>query len=473
MSSFHADRGVRTHDGDRAISALGACAVSEEPNATASGAGAPASAKPARGDAGSGTGEPAAVQPGTEQADAVSPGSRSPSRLALALPPWLRRRPVIAGFGAGILVVAAVILVAVWPSAQQLKYTGIPAPCKVLTAATLAKYLPEATSRPQSGSVGTVSQVDTCNWSSVTRGQSRILSVTIVVYESSSWLREAQAQYQVLASSLTGSLGKGPVVRTRPVTSLGDQAMSMVITGRPGKDETLVPQIGLVVRSGNADIALNYSTISIGPASPPTIAEQVAGTAVMARDVLTALAHATAVQATGRASPATSAPASAPSPAGPRYTSPRDACALVKASTLAKYVPHAPAGKPSSHSGTPQLTTCFWYTPRGSLLLNLTIYADSFSAHDAFEFQVQSLRQGGNGAQFSGAQPVTGLGQQATATFQTVLGTSQSVWVDAWSGNAEIQFNFQDQPFGPTLSRAGKLTADIAMIRDVLADLPR
>ncbi len=328
-----------------------------------------------------------------------------------------------------------------------------------------------ATSSPQSGSVGTVSQVDTCNWSSVTGGQSRILSVTIVVYESSSWLRDAQAQYQVLASGLTGSLGKGPTVRTRPVTGLGDQAMSMVITGTPGK--TLVPQIGLVVRSGNADIALNYSTIPIGPASPPTIAEQVAGTVVMARDVLTALAHATAVQATGRALPATSAPASAPSPAGPRYTSPRDACALVKASTLAKYVPHAPAGKPSSHSGTPQLTSCFWYTPRGSLLLNLTIYADSFSAHDDFEFQVQSLRQGGNGAQFSGALPVTGLGQRATATFQTVLGTSQSVWVDAWSDNAEIQFDFQDRPFGPTLSRAGKLAADIAMIRDVLADLPR
>lgn len=445
--------------------------MSEEPNATASGAGAPASAQPARGDAGPDTGEPAAVQPGTEQADALSPGSRPPGRLALALPPWLRCRPVIAGFGAGILVVAAVILVAVWPSAQQLKYTGVPAPCEVLTAATLAKYLPEATSSPQSGSVGTVSQVDTCNWSSVTGGQSRILSVTIVVYESSSWLRDAQAQYQVLASGLTGSLGKGPTVRTRPVTGLGDQAMSMVITGTPGK--TLVPQIGLVVRSGNADIALNYSTIPVGPASPPTIAEQVAGTVVMARDVLTALAHATAVQATGRALPATSAPASAPSPAGPRYTSPRDACALVKASTLAKYVPHAPAGKPSSHSGTPQLTSCFWYTPRGSLLLNLTIYADSFSAHDDFEFQVQSLRQGGNGAQFSGALPVTGLGQRATATFQTVLGTSQSVWVDAWSDNVEIQFDFQDRPFGPTLSRAGKLAADIAMIRDVLADLPR
>src|SRR2546430_17279769 len=101
MSSFLADKGgsdSRRRSCDIGVRGL---RVSEEPNATASGAGAPASAQPARGDAGPDTGEPAAVQPGTEQADALSPGSRPPGRLALALPPWLRRRPVIAGFGAG------------------------------------------------------------------------------------------------------------------------------------------------------------------------------------------------------------------------------------------------------------------------------------------------------------------------------------------------------------------------------------
>ena len=392
----------------------------------------------------------------------TAPESRPSGRLARALPTWVRRRPVAAASGAGILVVAAAILVAVWPSAQQRTYAGIPARCEVLTAATLAKYLPEATSSLQRPSVTTVSQVDECNWNSVTDGQSRSLTVLMVLYKSSTGLTDAQSGYQTLLSDQAGTLGKGATVSTRPVTGLGDQAMSMVITARTFQGGTPPPQIGLVVRSGNADILLNYSTIPIGSAQAPTIAEQVAGTIAMARDVLAALAHPAAVQAAGSAF--------APPPAGPRYTSPRDACTLVKASTLAKYIPHAPAGKPESYSGTPKLTSCFWYTPRGSLLLNLTIYADSLSAQDDFAFQVQAHRQGEQGETFSGAQLVTGLGHQATAIFET--GYVQEAWLDVWSGNAEIQFNFQDLVSGPTLSLAQKLAADIAMARDVLADLP-
>ena len=47
------------------------------------------------------------------------------------------------------------------------------------------------------------------------------------------------------------------------------------------------------------------------------------------------------------------------------------------------------------------------------------------------------------------------------------------MWLDVWTGNAEIQFNFQDLVFGPTLSLTQKLAAVIAMARDVLAGLPR
>ena len=65
-----------------------------------------------------------------------------------------------------------------------------------------------------------------------------------------------------------------------------------------------------------------------------------------------------------------------------------------------------------------------------------------------------------------------GLGDQAAAVFETSLGYPD-VDLYALSGNAEIQMSFSDLPFSPTLSRAQKLAADIAMIRDVLADLPR
>jgi hypothetical protein len=76
----------------------------------------------------------------------------------------------------------------------------------------------------------------------------------------------------------------------------GDQAVSMVVTGHnqsPG--EILLPQVGVVVQEGNADVWLNYSAGAVGTPSqqtpPPPIAEQVAATIAMARDVLAALAR--------------------------------------------------------------------------------------------------------------------------------------------------------------------------------------
>jgi hypothetical protein len=395
----------------------------------------------------------------TEQADASSPESLPPGRWLRALPPWLRRWPVVAAFGVGILVVAALIVVAVQPSAERLKYTGMPAPCGVLTAATMAKYLPGAISQPQNGS-----QVSTCNWSSDAGGQDAVLSVTIDIYRSSSWLDDAQVQYQSTRSEEAGIFGKGSTVSTRPVTGLGDQAVSMIVIGTPGPDEGVPPQIGLVVQSSNADIWLNYSTMPIGSAAALPITAQVAGTITMARDILAALAHA-AVHGAGRASPATSAPL----PAGPQYTTPRNACALVKASTLEKYAPHTPAGYPGTAQSPPG---CIWATSRGSLQLNLTFADDSFAAQSDLEYQLEVLRLGGSGSQFTGAQPVTGLGQQATATFQ-IVGGEPAVWLDVWSGNAEIEFEFEDLASDPALSKAEKLTAEIAMTRDVLASLPR
>jgi hypothetical protein len=64
------------------------------------------------------------------------------------------------------------------------------------------------------------------------------------------------------------------------------------------------------------------------------------------------------------------------------------------------------------------------------------------------------------------------LGDQATAIFETSLGFPE-VDLYALLGNAQIEMSFGDLPFSPTLSRDEKLAADIAMIRDVLAGLPR
>ena len=67
---------------------------------------------------------------------------------------------------------------------------------------------------------------------------------------------------------------------------------------------------------------------------------------------------------------------------------------------------------------------------------------------------------------------MTGVGQQAEAFFQTVDGMP-SVTLYVWSGNAVLNIGVSDIGFGVPLSRAGKLAAETAIARDVLARLRR
>jgi hypothetical protein len=450
--------------------------MSEESNVATPQPEVPASAQPA--DA-----QPGGAQPG-EPADARAPDTPAPDAVtpdAPATTPWFRRKPLIVGFGAGLLVaavIAAVVLVIVPSGGQRLKYTGMPAPCITVAAATLAKYMPDATSSPQSMASSSSHQVGACSWSSITAGQNRNLLVEVDVFSSSSGLTSAQQAYQRFASA--SACCKNLTVSTRSVTGLGDQAAVHFITDKPAAKGATVPPPGVIlaVRSGNADINLIYSTFPIGSARLSlTPAAELTGTIAMARDVLAALAN-PAAAASAAATPTTAtspAPTAPSSPPGPRYASPRDACTLVKASTLARYTPGAAADKipvPSNTvPGAPQLSNCAWAAPNGSIVLELTVDSDSASAQQGYEFGVQFARQNGNETTFHGAQTVTGVGQQATAIFETLTG-SPSVALYVWSGNAEFEVSITDLPFSTPLSRATKLAADISMARDVLADLP-
>ncbi len=156
------------------------------------------------------------------------------------------------------------------------------------------------------------------------------------------------------------------------------------------------------------------------------------------------------------------------------YTSPHDACTLIKAWTLATYAPGATVDliPLPNVGGLPQLSDCGWGAQNGSLSLFVTIYVDADGALGGYQTALQTGHQNPNGNTFDGARPVKGLGDQATAIFETSLGNPE---VDLYvvSGNADIEMSFTDVLFSPTLSRAGKLAADVAMARDVLADLPR
>jgi hypothetical protein len=235
----------------------------------------------------------------SEESSTGAPGTvpvLSPEATIRARPPWRRRGPVIAGLSAVILAVAAGIVLAVRPSAPEITYTGMPAPCRILTTASLARYLPDATGKGQRESVRGA-QVDMCTWDSETVGQSRLLSATVVLYESSAWLSDARWEYSSFISDESGIMGKGDTVSIRRIADLGNQAVSMVVTGHNQRPDEilLLPQVGVVVQAGNVDVWLNYSAGAVGtPAQetpPPPIAEQVAATIALARDVLTTLAR--------------------------------------------------------------------------------------------------------------------------------------------------------------------------------------
>ncbi len=107
----------------------------------------------------------------------------------------------------------------------------------------------------------------------------------------------------------------------------------------------------------------------------------------------------------------------------------------------------------------------------GYVNLFVTIYSDADNAEAGFGLDVQSAEQPWSGIAVTGARPVTGLGEQATAIFQTVTG-SPSVDLFIWSGNAEIEVTLVGVTSGSP-GRATMLAGDVAAARDVLAGLPR
>jgi len=117
---------------------------------------------------------------------------------------------------------------------------------------------------------------------------------------------------------------------------------------------------------------------------------------------------------------------------------------------------------------------CAWGLSNGNLFLSVTTYPDLDSAEGGLQFDVQFARKNQGGSAYKGQQSVPGLGQQAIAIFETTEGNSPTVDLYVWSGNVVIDMSYSDVPFGSAPdSRAGKLAADIATARDVLAGLRR
>src|SRR5262245_4309409 len=82
-------------------------------------------------------------QPPAQGQDPPDPASAAPQRR----PAWRRRRVLIPAAVVAVAVAAAVVL---WPGSRAQGYASLPPPCTLVTAATLAEYVPGATGKPLS-----------------------------------------------------------------------------------------------------------------------------------------------------------------------------------------------------------------------------------------------------------------------------------------------------------------------------------
>jgi hypothetical protein len=338
------------------------------------------------------------------------------------------------------------------PVTAEPHYAGPRDPCRLVRSATLAKYAPGATVSPGITSSGAPqspngspnpdgSHTTTCSWDS---GSNGLVSLSLNVFPDAV---RAQQGFDTDAHALSQSSISG-------ITVTGDQWLTDL-----GEDGAVIYQthsthhsVQILVWSGNIELDYWFT-----PAASLDRATLLAAGVAMARDGLAALASRSASSY----------------PLGPVYASPHDTCKLIKASTLARYAPGASVDTvPAAIGGPFQISNCAWGAPDGTLFLDVTIYSDADGALGGYQSDTQAARQNQNGNRFNGSQPVKGLGDQATAIFETSLGFPE---VDLYVllGNAQVEISFADLPFSPTLSRDEKLAADIAMIRDVLAGLPR
>lgn len=216
--------------------------------------------------------------PGQDPAD---PSPAAPKRR----PAWQRRGLLITGTAA--VAAAATTALVVWPASRPEGYAALPPPCTLVTAATVAKYVPGATSKPLGPSVP-----GGCGWHGISRslGQ-RDLVVVAAVFGSSSGVTLARQLFNLNAHA-TISTPHHEITFTvarRPVPGLGDQAVVQIF--QPGKNVVPpLPEIEVDVRSRNAEFSVAFTVDLPGAQPPPSGPELVADTVAIARNILALLA---------------------------------------------------------------------------------------------------------------------------------------------------------------------------------------
>jgi hypothetical protein len=198
-------------------------------------------------------------------------------------PIWRRRSVLITSI---VAVAAAVAAGFLWPGSPPQQYTSPPPPCTLVPAATLAKYMPGATSTPESESL-----VPGCSWLSNSGQEQTELVVLVVIYNSSSGVTIAEQGFN--AEVRTTVSNPSPevtfTVTRQSVTGVGDQAAAEMYWAKSNVPP-LTPGVILHVRSRNADIEVSVNINQAGSAPLPTGPQLLSETIAIARAVLTVLA---------------------------------------------------------------------------------------------------------------------------------------------------------------------------------------
>ena len=199
-------------------------------------------------------------------------------------PIWRRRSVLITS---AVAVAAAVAAVLLWPGSPPQPYTSLPRPCALVPAATLAKYMPGATSTPESESL-----VPGCSWLSDSgQGQTELV-VLLVIYNSSSGVTIAKQGFN--AEVRTTISNPSPEVTftviRQSVTGVGDQAAAEIYWAKSNVPPP-TPGVILNMRSRNADIQVGVNINLAGSAPLPTGPQLLSETIAIARAVLTVLAN--------------------------------------------------------------------------------------------------------------------------------------------------------------------------------------
>lgn len=183
-----------------------------------------------------------------EQPDIIEQGHGRLSR-ALPSPVWaLPRRAAITMMAAiaAVVLVASSVVAVVRPWAGS---AGLPSPCSLLPAATVANLVPAVTGSAQAVVTSSTTTTQMCTW----RTSSGTLLSLDVEYASSKGL--ARQEF----SAMPDAVGPALAAEVRPVPGIGDQAQAVLSTGFPDEAAVYVR-----VLSGSALFSIGYNSARTG-----------------------------------------------------------------------------------------------------------------------------------------------------------------------------------------------------------------